>query len=636
MSHYLARLIGRIAVSLLIAHTAVAKETRQPTLLDLAKAKFASRKLSLAEKKLFTAAQAGEVARAPDDNNPKWKPKYVVKAECIQWLCTSPQAAALVAPFGIQITGMGIDGDLDLDFAQIPFPIQIANCGSIGRIGMRNARLPALNLQDISIGSLNLNGAIIRGPVSLMTDFEASTVDLRGASIEGDLECFNVRLNNAQGSSLATSFQAKGARISGSVVFYGVDALGGVDFSDATIGKDFEIHEAIFRDDQNIAFDAHGCSIAGSVDLRGGCKVEGEANFNSTKIGRNLECAGAEFANPDGMALDADNIKIEGNAFLRSILNEKGEVLLGFKIDGKISLVRADIAKALVWTNVLRSEKSILDLQLAKVGTLDDDERSWPARECLLLDGFTYERFDPDAPSSITSRMEWLHRQPRSEFFPQPYLQLASVYRKMDEDGVAKQVMVRKNQDFGRLLGIRSKVIQSIAPKGWWNRILGKAVGICHALLSPEWWWYNFFGKLIGYGYEPWNAFIISLIFVTFGWGVFHICFSHEIISPTEEHAFSKDSSARKSRLNGTRIYSENYPKFNAFVYSLESFVPLVKLDQSEHWRPNAYRGTRLKIWRVHLPTTGSLLRAYLWFHIITGWVLTSLWVGGLTGLVRT
>jgi hypothetical protein len=33
---------------------------------------------------------------------------------------------------------------------------------------------------------------------------------------------------------------------------------------------------------------------------------------------------------------------------------------------------------------------------------------------------------------------------------------------------------------------------------------------------------------------------------------------------------------------------------------------------------------------------SGAVLRWYFWIHIIAGWVLTTLWVGGLTGLLKT
>ena len=79
---------------------------------------------------------------------------------------------------------------------------------------------------------------------------------------------------------------------------------------------------------------------------------------------------------------------------------------------------------------------------------------------------------------------------------------------------------------------------------------------------------------------------------------------------------------------------SKNYPKFNAFIYSMESFIPLIKFDQSSNWMPNANRGRQFQLWWFQ-STTGGLYRMYLWFHIIAGWVLTSWWVGLVTGLAK-
>ena len=59
-------------------------------------------------------------------------------------------------------------------------------------------------------------------------------------------------------------------------------------------------------------------------------------------------------------------------------------------------------------------------------------------------------------------------------------------------------------------------------------------------------------------------------------------------------------------------------PNFNAIVYSLDTFAPLIDLHQAKYRLP-----------------TGWFLRAYLWVHIILGWVLTTLLVVGLTGLVQ-
>jgi hypothetical protein len=64
--------------------------------------------------------------------------------------------------------------------------------------------------------------------------------------------------------------------------------------------------------------------------------------------------------------------------------------------------------------------------------------------------------------------------------------------------------------------------------------------------------------------------------------------------------------------------------------------VPLVKLGVGEHWMPNASGGAKLRMYKFSRLTQGSLLRAYFWIHIIAGWILTTLWVGGLTGLIKT
>jgi hypothetical protein len=61
-----------------------------------------------------------------------------------------------------------------------------------------------------------------------------------------------------------------------------------------------------------------------------------------------------------------------------------------------------------------------------------------------------------------------------------------------------------------------------------------------------------------------------------------------------------------------------------------------VKLKVEEYWIPNANRGPLLlRFDSFPLLAVGGLFRLYLWLHIIAGWILTTLWVGGLTGLIK-
>lgn len=138
------------------------------------------------------------------------------------------------------------------------------------------------------------------------------------------------------------------------------------------------------------------------------------------------------------------------------------------------------------------------------------------------------------------------------------------------------------------------------------------------------------FGHLIGYGYSPWRAFGLSLGVIVVAWWLFRRGYCRGLVTPTGDAEFTVES-------HGVRPKSDNYPKFNAFVYSLETFVPLVKLGLADHWMPNANRRAPQSGKRPPLPpSTGSWLRGYLWCHIIAGWVLSALWVGGITGLVKT
>jgi thiosulfate reductase cytochrome b subunit len=148
-----------------------------------------------------------------------------------------------------------------------------------------------------------------------------------------------------------------------------------------------------------------------------------------------------------------------------------------------------------------------------------------------------------------------------------------------------------------------------------------------HVQGRAEWLWYGPIGWLIGYGYEPWRAFHISPILVLIGWAVFLRGYDRGLITPTEgtEYAMVNDVALP---------ISKDYPKFNALVYSLETFVPLVKLGIADRWEPNG-KCDAFFVEKSFL-MTGGCLRGYMWFHMIAGWVLTALWVGGITGLVKT
>ena len=63
------------------------------------------------------------------------------------------------------------------------------------------------------------------------------------------------------------------------------------------------------------------------------------------------------------------------------------------------------------------------------------------------------------------------------------------------------------------------------------------------------------------------------------------------------------------------------YPKFNAWVYSADTLLPIVSMEMQEFWIPDERHG---------------VARYYLWAHIVAGWLFSLLAVAGFSGLIKT
>ena len=488
--------------------------------------------------------------------------------------------------------------------------------------------------------ALSCDGAKITGNIFLNNTFRADgKVSLLRATVGGDLDCSaGILISSAIYSSgiligrAGSSMSCDGAKITGNVILNnGFKAEGEVRLVGATIGEDVNCDSGILMGGGGPALSCDRATVAGNFFLRYGFKTEGEVILVGATIGANLDCDGGILSNPTGNALSCDGAKIMGNVFLNK----------GFKAEGKVDFTAASVGRYFYWQDVTSPELAVLDLESAKVGVLADDEKSWPAKKRLSLDGLTYDRIGDGSPTSADSRVKWLKLQGR--FLPQPYEQLAAVLRKMGHDEQAVEVMIKKNYAHARLVHFPSE----------------------------EWPWYKGFGRVIAYGYRSWYALIWGLFAVVLGWWVFWSGRKHRIVIEAKKRA---DESGGQP---------ESHPKFISFIYSLETFVPLVKLGMAEYWMPDgegkadpklsarldfplwlifSLYGLPLRIifyllkavsrrfWKWNAtaggardctdkfepPAEGTVLRCYLWIHIIAGWIISTLWVAALTGLVKS
>jgi len=720
-------------------------------LLKLAKEKFGE--LTEAEERLFRDTANGQIVdySIGDENvdNPTeadgWSDERVLRASRIAWLCTDKQALQFVTHRGLQIKGIRIDEEFNLQHANVQFPLAFLHSAIPLGISLQHAHILTLNLEGTQTGPIMADGLNVKGDLFLRKGFKAKDrVRLRGAIIGGSLFCKdghigdaidgdrtafdaeglkverNISLDSSEaygevclfgatiGGTLdcekgqfinphGKAINADGIKVNGNVWFrYGFKAKGEVGLRGAIIGGDLDCTNAQFTRKGCIALSADKLRVDGGVYLRNGFKAEGEVRLAGATIGRDLTCSKGQFINMDGKALVADGLKVDGDIFLRDGFTAEGEVSLqgatlngclecqngkfisvggkalnsnglkvkgyialrdGFKAEGEVNLLGATIVGNLecqdgqfinesgnaisadgltvgghvYLRNGFRAHGTVsfpastidryffltkvdspaqmrLDLRSAKIGTIYDDRiESWPEPGQLVLHGLVYDEISSESPRDSKTRIEWLRLQ--DSFWPQPYEQLAKVLRKSGDDAGAKDVLIAKNKDKAK----RRK------------------------LTWPQWLWYRLLGPRIGYGHNPWLALRSVLVFVLVGWFLFAVGYSFGLITPPNKSAYTTEEQLSVLDPGDPRLrISTAYPVFNSLVYSIDVFIPVVDFHQAKHWLPNANRGDRImKIgpWPLH---TGGVLLFWLWLETILGWILSTLFIVSLTGLVRT
>jgi hypothetical protein len=599
-------------------------------LLKLAQEQPEFTKLTECDQKLLKSAQAGDYSdcRSSNDkeNDPskgdQWPESRQISAKLIRWLCVNEAARELIDPEGIEVYGAVIREPLDLEFISVPFEIDIEQSRILGTVTLTNADVAALYLMGTWTGPIDASGLKTRDDVFLRGGFHADGgVSLMGATVGGNLECDGGTFSNPN----AKAIDADGIKVAGYIFLRnGFKATGEVDLLGATVGRNLEGDSGTFSNPNQKAIDADGVKVAGYIFLRNGFKATGEVDLLGATVGRNLECMNGTFNNPSGIALFANSINVVGAVFLNQGFNAKGEVnLIGATIGGDLDCVgatftsgsaliaqRAQVSGEFWWTSVTDGSKGAnadqkapdvqLDLVGASAGSLADDEKSWPPYGNLFLNGFTYKRLElttntgAEVPRDADSRLIWLRRQDhRRGPATEPYEQLAKVLESGGDEQGARQVRIAMEDDLLPFLP-------------WYTRL-----------------WRRILKYTVAYGYEPWLALYWAAGFVIFGSLLFAFGYRAGVIGPTDNDASSKFQYDRTVR--------PGYQPFNAFVYSLDTFLPIITLGLKDRWMPNP----NLKPREWHFINWGGALRWYFWVHLLLGWVLITLFVAGFTGIIR-
>lgn len=535
--------------------------------------------------------------------------------------------------------------------------------------------------------ALSFDSAVIKGNVFLKNEFAATgTVRLVNAQIGGSLECTGAKFNDPRsGDQHVGALVCDRAVIKGNIYLDGnFTATGGVSLMGTQIGGDLgcgngkfvslmavqingDLKNGKFDDKNRNVLSCDGAVIKGCVFLRDGFTAIGTVRLQGAKIGGDLVCSNSTFDGVNGwkgFALLAENTTVVGMFFF-----------LNLSVNGCVSFISA------------------------KVGSLEDDLKSWPEGG-LDLDGFVYGRLSGTAPTDAKIRLKWLNKQSASHaglagddsyFRPQPWRQLQKVLREMGHIEDARQVAIAFEKRLLRANLIGQTPEDWCKPTAWVYRKISRC-------------FHRLFGWLIGYGYRPLGLFfkmlVVWLLCGAFYWyaalygdngnGVFApsnpLVFQNteyaacipescaakvekiklvyatlqELIKPnnplkfqnTEYAACVPDSDAAMAEkakpanavpppVQGAGNWylceklPQEYTGFSPLAYSLDLILPLVDLQQEHDWAPMIPTPKNTAVGEWSTWSLKHITRFVVWFEILFGWMSSLLLVAVVSGLTK-
>jgi hypothetical protein len=546
-----------------------------------------------AERVIVAELRSGDFDRLGDGTRPEGPAEdRVVRAQFLRFLLLGGEGEVRLHEKGVRVSGGFISGALDLEGCRVPRDIGLKDCRFDAPVLLRSAVIDNLFLDGSAVPGIDADRLEARGGVTLRGADIAGTLSLAGATLGGELSCDGATLRLPRETVLA----APGLRAS-AVLLRGTTVEGGLDLQGARLEAGVEGQGLTIEQPEGIALNAASLEAGGNVSLRL-ATISGTVRLSGAAIEGDLDCRGATLSASTGDALDLGRAQVQGGFLLRD----------GASVTG------------------------VLDLTGAGIGTLHDDYPAWPGPGDLLLNRCIYGAFI-DGPVDARGRIDWLSRQTpgrwKEDFWPQPYEQLASVFREMGHEEDARRVLMEKER------------LQRAARRARTRRPLWRfALAAKDAVL----------GVTLGYGRQPLLAFVWLFLFWLVGVGVFAHADTVGSLKPNSAVVLRSAEWTGCRMPQGTSVelpggatvpgrarpgqpqlhcYREqfealSYPEFNAWMFSLDALFPVFEIGQRDFWRPDPAQ------------PFGGVTITYFYLESVVGWALSLLAVAGFSGLVKS
>ncbi|MFB9681774.1 hypothetical protein [Streptosporangium vulgare] len=405
-----------------------------------------------------------------------------------------------------------------------------------------------LSVQDARIGRRCVfSGAQLSNPDGIALNAERLSVEgglriddgfstegevlLRGARVAGSLRFAQASLANPGRRALNAPLMEIG---SGLRLTPGFVANGEVFLDSTQVRGSVNLDGGTLSNPGATALSLRRLGVTGRLSCSEGFRADGEIVLINARIEGSLDFHGAALSNPGGRVLSlweviagggidcCEGFAATGDVSIRNSQIAATLCLAETTIDGDLHLRGVDAASLKIGpqTELLRA----VDLRHSRVGVLDDAPSRWPAH--VLMNGFTYDSLE--APLPVRERLDWLARE---AYQPQPYEQLAAVYRRQGHDEAARDVLLAKQRRrrSGQRLGARL-----------WGYV-------------QDW--------TVGYGYRPFRAALWLAALLLIGTVVF---------TAHQPPAFKPGEA----------------PPFNAFLYTLDLLLPIISFGQESSFGP--------------------------------------------------
>lgn len=484
---------------------------------------------------------------------------------------------------------------------------------------------------------------------TLMPFASYGLVRLDGAKIDGDLDCNG-------GTFVAAAFPSHMPHDCRSTAakpdYYAIRALGLETGSDIRLSRDdasrdpFNVHGVASFINVQVGGDLL-CSY-GIFDFAGeepfeadGSIIAGRTYFDHIQANGILRFVQCDFKG----GLFLNKAQFDTTAECRHLIDE--EYTSQARLEGPACGIFAPLASvegSFIWQGVTRKpderqQRNRLWLYIpgSKANVIRDDEQSWKALDRFDVTGCQYDTIlDLSAKQTkwriamldsqyailnrphlrrLTIALERLARsntiqKAMQRFQPLPYIQLANTYRSAGYESSATTVLVAMEKNRTRYSDMRFR-----------QRLWRVLLRVC-----------------LRYGYSPFRPVLILIVWAIVSAAVFQCAYDAELLIPSKDNPSVPVPPPATAR---PRI------EFNSIVYAVDTLVPIVDLSQRKNWvfkslrtepadtpsgQQHGWREALQKVWQT-LPDNPSAL--LLVFNTFFGWMMTTLFAAGVSGLLR-